>query len=166
MSCEKSYCNYCSYICEKNHNCKKSLVEDILLTVVGGEIGLVKNIMRYKRDLEYETKTIDVCRFTWLETYSKIKTIKVTNKFENKLEISFKPERKYSKTYNCELELDEPIKINDRPDLFNTFFETFDIPLAVFMRKNKTNENLKKYLKRHIETLNIIHNDIEDDILY
>lgn len=160
---QKSYCNYCSRICEGKHTCGKEMLEDTLLNIVGGEKGLVKQILGYKRDLEQEEKIVNIHRFVFLEIYDKIKTIKVKNKFEKKLEISFKPEGKYSKTYTCNLELNEPITFEDRPDLFEIFFRTFDIPLASFMRKMKTNDKLEECLKQHIKKLNEIHYDFKED---
>ena len=162
----KSYCNYCSKLCLESHKCGKDIVEDVLLNVVGGEKGLVKQILGYKRDLEYEERTINIHRLLFLERFDKIKTIKIINRFDKKLEIVFKPEGKYTKTYRCELELNKPIKFEEREDLFKYFFQTFDLPLAKFMENKKTNENMKKYIKRSLRILNDTHNQIDSYIIY
>jgi len=153
------FCNYCSYICEENHKCKEEKVKDILLTVVGGEIGLVKKILDMKQEMEYEEIEIKFGRFDWLEIYRMIKKIKIVNKLNKKLEIYFKPNNKYSPIFYCELELKNPIKLKKNNKLLEKYFKTFDIPLAKFYTRRKTNYSMEFQIKNHIKHLNKIHTE-------
>ena len=102
------YCNICSKIVKKSHfktkTHKKSekKVTDILLDVVGGEMGLVKQILDYKQDMEYQEKTIKMERMTWVKHFKNLKEYKLTNTFEKKIKLTFK-------NNHCYLKLDEVI---------------------------------------------------------
>ena len=157
------YCNYCSKICKKEHNCGKSIVEETLLNVVGGETGLVKEILSLKRGLEKESLVIKLDRFSFLENFNKIKEMTLENTFDNKIKVVFQK-------YQCYLELDEPISLYDLTTEQMGFLETLDLAFNKFLNKRgeKTNKRLEKRIKEQINSWNFIffNDKTEDKLLF
>ena len=159
------YCNICSKIVKKNHfktkTHKKSnkIVTDILLDVVGGEMGLVKQILDYKQDMEYQVKTIKMDRFKSFKNFANIKEYKLTNRFNEKLKFSFKKN-------HCYLKLDEVISLEELTYNQEQFLETLDLALIKFYHKGKkTNKRLGECINKQIKTWNKCHFDSESETL-
>ena len=154
------HCNHCSKFCKdkhfktKNHINNKIFIEDILLKVVGGEIGLVTKILNYKKDLETETLDIEIKRFSWLERFANIDKITLTNinnKNNKKIKLQYKK-------YYCYLDLNEPITLKNITDKQMSIFKTFDIIIANFLEKReKTNTRFENLIKEKIKQWNNIH---------
>jgi hypothetical protein len=155
-----NYCYHCSKFCEdkhfktKKHNKNKILTEDILLKVVGGEIGLVNKILNYKKDLETEILDIKIDRFSWLERFANIDKITLTNinnKNNKKIKLEYKK-------YYCFLDLNKSISFKKITKKQISIFKTFDLVIAKFLGKGeKTNHRFEKLIKEKIKDWNIIY---------
>lgn len=155
-----NYCYHCSKICEdkhfktKRHNKNKILIEDILLNVVGGEIGLVYKILNYKKDLETETLDIKISRFSWLERFANIDKITLTNinnKNNKKIKLEYKK-------YYCYLDLNKSILLKNITKKQINIFQTLDLVIANFLEKGtKTNTRFEKLMKEKIKQWNTLY---------
>ena len=166
------YCNHCSVFTTKdhlkseNHINNKNMVEDILLSVVGGEKGLVDKVLSYKKDLEAETLKVCLSRLSFMERFSKLKEMTLTNTFSNELEIQFSPSNSKTK-YNCTIELDEPITLETLTKHQKEILETFDLGFSRFIRKGeRTSERMEEILKKIIKEWNLIHLEIDSEKLH
>ena len=153
------YCNICSKIVRKNHFKTKThkkgekTVIDVLLDVVGGEMGLVKQILDNKRDMEYQEKTIKLDRLSTFEKFKDIKEMTLVNTFDKKLKIIFKKN-------HCFLDLDEPISLYKLTPNQESFLETFDLALMKFINRGpQTNKRLEQCIKRQVASWNICQFD-------
>ena len=160
------YCNHCSVFTNEahfqteEHINNSNMLNDILLEIVGGEKGLVKKVLGLKRGLEKEEITVGLSRFSWLDRFSKIKEMKVTNTFEKTIKIAFSPRGIFKNTYECELELEEPVSFDKLTTKQKEIFSTFDLALVKFMeRGEKTKERMEELIKFQIKKWNLVHLD-------
>ena len=169
------YCNHCSVFTNKEHfetdQHKKDLnmLNDILLDVVGGEQGLVKKVLGFKKDLETETITQTLNRFSFLERFTALKSMTLTNTFDNQIKITFSPRGYNKKPYECYIELSEPVSFNQLTKHQKDIFETFDLAFVKLMDrriKNKSNERMGLLLKAQIKNWNLVHLNIESEKLH
>lgn len=160
------YCTFCLKIIKKNHfktkkhKSNEKIENDILLNVVGGEIGLVQKILDYKKDLEIQYKVIKCERMLHLQHFRELKKYKLTNLFNNKLKITFRQ-------YHCYVSLDKIISLYDLTYNQLQFLETLDLALMKFIcREPKTNERFEKCIKKQIVIWNRCHfNEEFEEIL-
>ena len=142
------------------------MVEDILLDIVGGEKGLVKKILGYKLDLETETLNVNLNRFSWLDRFSKIKQMIVTNTFENTIKVSFSPRGYNKKPFECNIELNEAVSFNQLTKKQKQILSTFDLAFVKLMRGNQSNEKMELLIKKQIRSWNLAHFNKDCDKLY
>ncbi len=169
------YCNHCSVFTNKEHfeteqhKNNSNILNDILLNIVGGEKGLVKKVLGYKKDLESETITRTLNRFSFLERFSALKSMSLTNTFDKQIKIAFSPRGYNKKPYECHIELSEPVSFKQLTEHQKDILETFDLALVKLMDRrtiNKTNETMEQLLKEQIKRWNLFHLNIESEKLH
>lgn len=169
------YCNHCSVFTNKahfeteQHKKDSNMLNEILLDIVGGEKGLVKRVLSYKKDLETETIKMTLNRFSFLERFTALKSMTLTNTFDNQIKISFSPRGYNKKPYECHIELSEQVSFNKLTKHQKQILETFDLSFVKLMggrTGEKSNETMEKLLKEQIKRWNNIHLNIESEKLH
>ncbi len=169
------YCNHCSVFTNKahfkteQHKNNSNMLNDILLNIVGGEKGLVKKVLGYKKDLEAETITRTLNRFSFLERFSALKSMTLTNTFDKQIKIAFSPRGYNKKPFECNIELSEQVSFKQLTEHQKDILETFDLAFVKLMdrrTKNKSNETMEQLLKEQIKRWNLFHLNIESEKLH